>query len=323
MPYVKPKFNLLGLKLLSHTTSLIQSTVNPIFIEFDQQNDNIDTKMICSIDDNAQSIVVKDNKSSKYGITCFLPNSQVVHTLEVYADEDKKIENQTFPNIATFKVTKLMNRVNMNIPNYEINFNGRLTLLSHSSGFISFNRNPLTLQFSSSIEGYRLSAKLNHRDEKGIENTTLCQRHSSNKIDLNVILPLQHQVYELILFDDLHQTGRLLLYRDHGDFFDSSRFFKVFTAYEDYNVFTVSPLDNDLKVEVEYVFEYHMHGVLQAIIHEDVGEPINLSSATHLENLSGNVWRATKLFKNKGKIGVYVKGSDGPTWNGLCHYNVD
>ena len=321
LPKIDLKFFVLGLGCSSLKSSIIDCSVNPLFIEFESERDTQLTGYL--VDEKSKQIsdavfTQRDRKTYKHGLIVIIPEKNKKYTLGLFAKKDE-VEDETsknFVNVGEVVVVRTSDDINKNISNYNIAFDYDIELVSHFSSYIVFTQNPLNLEFSAPLTATGFKVSLRDSGNNLINDCSIYQRSLDKKnIELKLVLPKKNEIYKLELFALSKFIGYLWLKRDQGDPIDEMSFFQIFSGLSDYKAHVFCPHEKNLKRKHSYLFKISAENSTNAALVFLQKEWIYMKNDTN-----DKIWSIDHTFEQSGSLQLFIMVDN--QWKGICGYEI-
>lgn len=360
------EFHKLGLKYFypnNQIGSVVSSSRNPLLIEL---TSNQKLELTSSLVDESNgsrelekaTLVQTDmSNNNKYCLVAYLPDKRKTYQLNLYARPiDIKATNRTttttqsegtYAQVAEYQVVRDGDQAEESIPKYNLKFDLDIALKSHQSQVITFDTNPLVMEFfvpETTLTLFELVGS----DGKNVENSVLCQRSivstsNSSNLMVSVAVNKKNQAFFLELFARrstsswTQESGaykfvsRFRLLRNgsnnnnNNNKNDQMRFVQLYGAAigQLSSFYVYSPLEFDLKSNVAYEFKYFVKNAQQVSLVDNQKKMYNLENSSR----EPNIWILTKkTITTRGKLNLFVRfaqaSSNSGNLTGLCFYQV-
>lgn len=198
LPFLNVRYHLFGLNVIN--SQVITDSKNPIFIEYSAPKETILLVTLFNedfTDIQNSSIMQRDSKTHKYGISMFLPQKNKKYYFRMFAKENK---NDELTHIATYIINRTGDQTNLSFPPYQLEYDYGIKCLSHNSQIISTDKSPLFLEFSTAKDTELINSLLEENGQT-IQNSTLSQRDAkSDRYGMFFMLPDKISKYKINIF---------------------------------------------------------------------------------------------------------------------------
>jgi hypothetical protein len=320
LPKIELNFFVLGLSCPNLNKCIINSPVNPFFIEFESEKD---TQLIGYLaDENSQRLsntvlTQRDSKSFKHGLIVTLPEKNKKYSLELFArkDVDEDGATKNYLNVGEVVIARTSDDVTK-IPNYSIEFDFDIKLTSHFSTLITCNQNPLSLEFSAPLTVTDFKVSLRDSSNNLMNDCAIYQRSVDKRnIELKLILGKKLELYKLEMFALSKFLGYLWVKRDQGDANDSMKFFQIFSGLSECKAHVFSPYDKILKKNHSIMFKVSAENSTNAALVFMEKEWIYMKNES-----KENAWFVEHTFEQSGPLQMFIMIDK--QWKGICGYDV-
>lgn len=329
------KFREFGLKYKDQNLNrtLIKSTKTSVFIEY---LSNLKLVLISNLIEQSNNHELKDTtftqrdftladvQAFKYCVMTFLPKKRTNYIWQIFGKYDDPNEKLSFQ-VAEYQVIREGDLIEVNMPQYNLTFNYGIALKSHHTQVISFDTNPLVLEFVVP-ETTKTLLQLVDNERKTIKNSILSQYNPlNNHFIVSVAVGKTNEPFYLILYanksinseKEFKFVTEFRINRNSSNKNDKISFTQFYSVATDF-LYVYSPQEYELKSSKEYKFQYFIKDAKKvALIDADQNQYF-------LENTSNepNIWVLNQTFSTKGKLTLFAKLGQESQLTGLCYYNL-
>lgn len=213
-----------------------------------------------------------------------------------------------------------------------------IELISHSTHFITFERNPLEMEFLVPSHVKIMFSVFDHDRVEIASNSVLVQRSqdpSSNKTLVYVALPQQNKTYFLKMYaknlqDDEKKTfqkvAQFKLVRSGSNENDDVQFCRMYDDEANHRCYVHSPVQYSIRLDYRqgdnYEFKYSICGARQVVFVDDEDTVYDLEKSTGDQEEPAMWTLNNKEFSSQGNLTLFARFNEANCFTGICSYQI-